>query len=141
MRRVALAVVFMALLVASAPAQDLGTVDPKPLPPLDNPSDPKLPARQLFARKTLPLKITPQVIGFYSNGCMAGARALEVNGPTWQVMRLSRNRMWGHPNLIAFMHRLAKKIPKVSDWHGILVGDMSQPRGGPMLTGHTSHQV
>jgi penicillin-insensitive murein endopeptidase len=29
----------------------------------------------------------------------------------------------------------------VSDWPGLLVGDMAQPRGGPMLTGHASHQV
>ncbi len=26
-------------------------------------------------------------------------------------------------------------------WNGLLVGDMSQPRGGPMLTGHASHQI
>ena len=32
-------------------------------------------------------------------------------------------------------------MPKVSNWPGILVGDMSQPRGGPMLTGHASHQI
>ncbi len=29
----------------------------------------------------------------------------------------------------------------MSHWPGILVGDMSQPRGGPMLTGHASHQI
>ena len=28
-----------------------------------------------------------------------------------------------------------------SVWNGLLVGDMSQPRGGPMLTGHASHQI
>src|SRR5690348_17720881 len=56
-------------------------------------------------------------------------------------MRLSRNRNWGHPELIAFLERLANKVPKISDWNGLLVGDMSQPRGGPMLTGHASHQV
>jgi penicillin-insensitive murein endopeptidase len=72
---------------------------------------------------------------------LAGARALPVDGETWQVMRLSRNRNWGHPALIAFLERFAKKIPKVNGWPGILVGDMSQPRGGPMLTGHASHQV
>jgi penicillin-insensitive murein endopeptidase len=55
-------------------------------------------------------------------------------------MRLSRNRNWGHPHLIAMLERLAKRAPKVG-WRGLLVGDMSQPRGGPMLTGHTSHQV
>ena len=80
-------------------------------------------------------------IGFYTRGCLAGGVALPINGKTWQVMRLSRNRNWGHPELIAFMERLAEKVPKVSNWPGLLVGDMAQARGGPMLTGHTSHQV
>src|SRR6185312_7448393 len=26
-------------------------------------------------------------------------------------------------------------------WNGLLIGDMAQPRGGPMLNGHTSHQI
>ena len=26
-------------------------------------------------------------------------------------------------------------------WPGLLLGDISQPRGGPMLTGHASHQI
>jgi penicillin-insensitive murein endopeptidase len=56
-------------------------------------------------------------------------------------MRLSRNRNWGHPALVEFLERFAAKVPKVSNWPGILVGDMSQPRGGPMLTGHASHQI
>jgi penicillin-insensitive murein endopeptidase len=56
-------------------------------------------------------------------------------------MRLSRNRNWGHPELVAFLERLATQVPKVAGWPGILVGDMSQPRGGPMLTGHASHQI
>ena len=55
-------------------------------------------------------------------------------------MRLSRNRNWGHPNLVHFLERLADQAPKTG-WHGLLVGDMSQPRGGPMRTGHASHQV
>ena len=55
-------------------------------------------------------------------------------------MRLSRNRNWGHPSLIRFLERLSKKGAKVG-WPGLLVGDMSQPRGGPMLTGHASHQI
>jgi penicillin-insensitive murein endopeptidase len=66
--------------------------------------------------------------------------ALPINGATWQVMRLSRNRNWGHPNLVQFLERLADMAPKTG-WHGLLVGDMSQPRGGPMRTGHASHQV
>ena len=56
-------------------------------------------------------------------------------------MRLSRNRNWGHPELVALLERLAAKVHKDAGWPGLLVGDMSQPRGGPMLTGHASHQV
>ena len=56
-------------------------------------------------------------------------------------MRLSRNRNWGHPDLIALIERLSAKAKQVAGWPGILIGDMSQPRGGPMWDGHNSHQV
>jgi penicillin-insensitive murein endopeptidase len=56
-------------------------------------------------------------------------------------MRLSRNRNWGHPRLIAFLERVGRKVPEINGWPGLLVGDISQPRGGPMLTGHASHQL
>ena len=125
----------------AASAQDKGSVDPKPLPPLANPNDPKVGAKELFGRKVLPAKMPTQVVGFYSKGCIAGAKPLPINGPTWQVMRLSRNRNWGHPDLIALLERLSAKVHKDARWPGILVGDMSQPRGGPMITGHASHQV
>ena len=82
-----------------------------------------------------------RVIGFYAKGCVAGAKALPINGETWQVMRLSRNRNWAHPDMVALLERLADKAHKDAGWPGILVGDMSQPRGGPMITGHASHQV
>jgi penicillin-insensitive murein endopeptidase len=71
---------------------------------------------------------------------VAGAAPLPVNGPSWQVMRLSRNRNWGNPHLVRFIERFANNAKKVG-WNGLLVGDMSQPRGGPMISGHTSHQV
>lgn len=125
----------------AASAQDKGSVDPKPLPPLANPNDPKLGAKELFARKMLPAAMPTHVFGFYSKGCIAGARALPINGKTWQVMRLSRNRNWGHPDLVALLERLSAKAHKDANWHGILIGDMSQPRGGPMYTGHASHQI
>ena len=82
-----------------------------------------------------------RVIGFYAKGCIAGAEALPINGDTWQVMRLSRNRNWAHPDMVALLKRLSAKAHKDAGWPGILVGDMSQPRGGPMLTGHASHQI
>jgi penicillin-insensitive murein endopeptidase len=125
----------------AAQAQEKGTLNPEPLPPLANPTDPAVPAKELFGRKPEPISMASRAIGFYARGCLAGAVALPVNGPTWQVMRLSRNRNWGHPSLIRFLERFANKAPKVAHWPGILVGDLAQPRGGPMLTGHTSHQV
>jgi penicillin-insensitive murein endopeptidase len=82
-----------------------------------------------------------RVVGFYAHGCIAGAEALPINGETWQVMRLSRNRYFAHPDMVALVKRLAAKAHKDAGWPGILVGDMSQPRGGPMFTGHASHQV
>src|SRR5687767_13221767 len=138
------ALLSLALLLAAAGtagAQDKGTLNPKPLPPLANPDDPATPAKELFGRRPTGADLTPRAIGFYAKGCLAGGVALPINGKTWQVMRLSRNRNWGHPDLVAFMERLAEKVPKVSNWPGLLVGDMTQPRGGPMLTGHGSHQV
>jgi penicillin-insensitive murein DD-endopeptidase len=125
----------------SAWSQDKGTVNPKPLPPLANPNDPKIAAKELFGRKVLPAAMPTRVHGFYAHGCIAGAEGLPINGDTWQVMRLSRNRYWGHPDLVALVKRLAAKAHKDAGWPGILVGDMSQPRGGPMFTGHASHQV
>jgi len=125
----------------SAAAQDKGTLHPKPLPPLANPDDPKLPARELFARKMLPAALPPHPVGFYAKGCLAGGEELPITGKTWQVMRLSRNRNWALPETVKLIERLANKAHDQAGWPGILVGDMSQPRGGPMLTGHASHQV
>ncbi|MGB9013767.1 MAG: penicillin-insensitive murein endopeptidase, partial [Methylovirgula sp.] len=128
-------------LAALAHAQQVGTLEPKPLPPLAHPNAPGTPAKALFGRVETPAGVATRTIGFYARGCLSGGIALPVNGPDWQVMRVSRNRNWGTPQLITFLERFAKKVPKVSHWPGILVGDMSQPRGGPMLFGHSSHQI
>ncbi len=142
--RLILSLLLISAAVASAsvaPAQDKGSVNPKPLPPLANPKDPKLGAKELFGRKVLPAAMPTHVIGFYAKGCIAGAEALPITGDTWQVMRLSRNRNWAHPDMVKLLERLSVKAHKDAGWPGILVGDMSQPRGGPMFTGHASHQV
>ena len=106
-----------------------------------NANDPHLGAKELFARKILPASLAVRSIGFYAKGCLAGAQALPINGKTWQVMRLSRNRYWARPDMIKLLERLSDKVHEVAGWSGLLVGDLSQPRGGPMLTGHASHQV
>ena len=82
-------------------------MDPKPLPPLEHPNDPKIGAKQLFARKLLPSARPTKVIGEYTKGCIAGAVQMPITGDTWQVMRLSRNRNWGHPDMIALLKRLS----------------------------------
>jgi penicillin-insensitive murein endopeptidase len=138
-RRLALAVAVLA--ATPAFAQDKGTLERKPLPPLANPKDPSLPAKELFGRHDTPALLRPRAIGSYAKGCVAGARDLAQDGETWQVMRPSRNRNWGHPRLVGLLERLAKATPEVTGWPGLLFGDVSQPRGGPMLTGHASHQV
>jgi penicillin-insensitive murein endopeptidase len=141
LRICSLALLAWAWVISSAIAQDKGTLDPKPLPVLPHPDSPKIAAKELFGRRSTPAAMQTKTIGFYSKGCLAGGVALPINGETWQVMRLSRNRNWGHPNLINFLERLSATAAKTAGWPGLLVGDMSQPRGGPMLTGHASHQV
>ena len=77
----------LALMIAanavSAWAQDKGTVNPKPLPPLANPNDPNTPAKQLFGRKVLPAAMPTRTYGFYAHGCIAGAEGLPINGDNW----------------------------------------------------------
>ena len=80
-------------------------------------------------------------VGYYPRGCLQGGIELPTTGPTWQVMRLSRNRNWGHPELVKFLERFAPLAAEATGWKGILIGDMAQPRGGPLPFGHKSHQT
>jgi penicillin-insensitive murein endopeptidase len=108
-------------------------------PPLD-PTISGMQARDFFGAEAIGSPDDPEVIGFYSNGCVAGAQALPETGPTWQAMRLSRNRYWAHPDMIDYVTGLSRQVAATTSWNGLYVGDMSQPRGGPMRTGHVSHQ-
>jgi penicillin-insensitive murein DD-endopeptidase len=128
-----------ALAQANSDPTPPGTLNPVPLPPLADPDSPTVPAKELFARKTEPLPGPARSIGGYADGCLAGGVALPITGADWQVMRLSRNRNWGNPALISFIERFAAHAKE--EWNGLLVGDMSQPRGGPMISGHASHQI
>lgn len=98
------------------------------------------PARLLFGRAAEPAPGTAQAIGTHAKGCLLGAVELPESGPHWQAMRLSRNRNWAHPEAIAFVRRLSAFAARVG-WQGLYIGDIAQPRGGPMLTGHASHQT
>ncbi len=98
-------------------------------------------AKTIFGAEKAPANLAARSIGSYARGCLSGGKALPVNGPAWQVMRTSRNRNWANPALLDVIERLARDSKANNTWNGLLVGDMSQPRGGPMLTGHASHQI
>ncbi|SOC13756.1 penicillin-insensitive murein endopeptidase [Rhodobacter maris] len=98
-------------------------------------------ARSLFGAKAAPSAGPSQPIGAYARGCAAGLVALPETGPTWQAMRLSRNRNWGQPQLVQFLEDLSRYAATLPGWQGLYIGDMSQPRGGPMTGGHASHQI
>lgn len=98
-------------------------------------------ANQLFGAKPFASSQSPAVLGKYAKGCLAGGEQLAENGTTWQAMRLSRNRNWAHPELIDYVQELSTKVARRTSWAGLYVGDLSQPRGGPMTSGHQSHQV
>jgi murein endopeptidase. Metallo peptidase. MEROPS family M74 len=122
--------------------------EPKPVKPQQpvaakEPAKPQQPvaAKELFGSVRQPVPLAARAIGGYARGCLAGATMLPVNGPAWQAMRLSRNRNWGHPLLVKYVEKLAVDAREKDGWPGLLVGDMAQPLGGPMLTGHASHQI
>lgn len=98
------------------------------------------PAYAVFGAASSPAPGPAQVFGSYAKGCHAGGVQLAADGPGWAAMRLSRDRRWAHPALIAFVERLTRQVPAVG-LDGLLIGDMGQVRGGPMKSGHRSHQT
>ncbi len=97
-------------------------------------------ANRLFGAQSAGSNQPAEPIGSYAKGCAAGLVQLPQTGPTWQAMRLSRNRNWGHPVLLDYLRDLSEEAARLG-WAGLYVGDMSQPRGGPMTSGHSSHQI
>jgi len=144
-KRLTVAMAFSVALICAAAAKSTA---PVPLPrsnPLknterENQQSPTS-ASALFSEKKLPSLGRAMAIGYYPRGCLQGGVELPATGPTWQVMRLSRNRNWGHPDLVKFLERFAPLAAKATGWKGILIGDMAQPRGGPLPFGHKSHQI
>lgn len=98
-------------------------------------------AKELFGAKRDGSNQSAAAYGGYAKGCMAGGVQLAETGPTWQAMRLSRNRNWAHPETIDMVKKLSAFAATQPGWNGLYVGDMAQPRGGPMLSGHRSHQT
>lgn len=97
-------------------------------------------ANRLFGAMDAPSVEPPMPVGSYARGCASGLVELPESGPTWQAMRLSRHRNFGHPDLVQFLADLSLQANRIG-WRGLYIGDMSQPRGGPMTSGHNSHQI
>ena len=103
-------------------------------------ADNEQPAKFAFSAVDAPTSAVPAPLGGYAAGCLAGAARLAETGTGWQAMRLSRNRNWGHPEMIALIERLSGAA-QAAGWPGLYVGDISQPRGGPLVSSHRSHQI
>jgi penicillin-insensitive murein endopeptidase len=98
-------------------------------------------AAKLFAAEDQPTHQKSMPIGSYAKGCAAGLVELPETGPTWQAMRLSRHRNFGQPITIAFLQDLSAFAAQQPGWAGLYIGDIGNPRGGPMDSGHSSHQI
>ncbi|MBM2290505.1 penicillin-insensitive murein endopeptidase [Sulfitobacter pseudonitzschiae] len=138
LRRICIAVLMV--VTAACSGQSDTNIDGTPLPDID-PALLRGSAKAAFGAERVGSQQSPAPYGSYAKGCAAGSVQLAETGPTWQAMRLSRNRNWGNPELVDFIQKLSRKAAQQPGWNGIYVGDMSQPRGGPMLTGHASHQI
>ena len=92
----------------------------------------------MFAKVKKPAGTPPAIHGSYARGCIEGAGALSLQHEGYTVMRPSRNRFYGHPALLALIERAAAGAPKETH---LLLGDLSQPAGGPMPYGHAAHQI
>jgi penicillin-insensitive murein endopeptidase len=95
---------------------------------------------RLWQAQRIPTVGPALAIGTTSNGCLQGAADLPASGPGYEVLRLGRNRHFGHPTLVGYVQRLGAAAKRTR--LGVLVvGDLSQPRGGPTPSGHRSHQT
>jgi penicillin-insensitive murein endopeptidase len=139
MVRFLIALGFVAAL-ASCGGDDTPTVTQAAVSTQNNSGDTRV-AKNVFGHVPEGSNQAANPYGSYARGCQAGAVQLAETGPTWQAMRLSRNRNWGHPELIDYVQDLSRFAATQPGWEGLYLGDMSQPRGGPMLTGHASHQI
>jgi penicillin-insensitive murein endopeptidase len=98
-------------------------------------------ANKLFGAIDAPSLQDPMPIGSYAKGCAAGLWELPETGATWQAMRLSRHRNFGQPEMIDYLIDLSETAAAIGFGKGLYIGDISQPRGGPMTSGHSSHQI
>jgi penicillin-insensitive murein endopeptidase len=138
----------VASIVASARADDpppvspaaVAPVAPTELPPSVGPVVDPLMTAATWGKLRAPAPGPARAIGSYSAGCIQGAVALPLIGPGFRVARPERHRVFGHPLLIGLLEDLGAALQKLK-LPGLVLGDLSQARGGPAPTGHASHQT
>jgi penicillin-insensitive murein endopeptidase len=92
-----------------------------------------------WAKATQPASGAAESIGSPGAGCLRGAVKLNEDAMGVYLMRPQRGRSYGHPHLVQLIQTVGrefanKKAPP------ILIGDIGQPKGGPTMSAHASHQ-
>lgn len=78
-------------------------------------------------------------IGGYDSGCLRAGMRLPPD-PALVVTHPERRRDYGHPDLLGFIAGLSHALV-AQDAGPLRVGDLGQPRGGPLPSSHASHQI
>lgn len=92
-----------------------------------------------WSRIKAPIAAHPKAIGSYANGCQLGAQLLPESGYGYVSIRRYRNRYYTQPITLGVINHIANYMGSIYNAR-ILIGDLSQPAGGKMPFGHTSHQ-
>lgn len=92
-----------------------------------------------WARAKTPTRSKAEAIGSYSAGCLRGAQTLEASGPGFEVMRRSRERFYGHPELLDYLRGVGARA-QAAGQGTVFIGNLGMARGGPTPNGHVSHQ-
>ncbi len=87
----------------------------------------------------LPTEDKSEAIGEYALGCLKGAQTFTGKEKGLLISQAKRGRYWGHPDLINLLTKASEEFAK--EKKTLMIGDLSQSRGGPTLTGHNSHQT
>ncbi len=93
-----------------------------------------------WSRASAPTVGAAAAIGSPAKGCLEGAAMLPPDGLGYQVIRLSRRRYFGLPETVDYVRRLGAAAA-AAGLPPLYIGDMAQPRGGPLPFGHASHQI
>ncbi|MCE3233211.1 MAG: peptidase penicillin-insensitive murein endopeptidase, partial [Rickettsiaceae bacterium] len=93
-----------------------------------------------WASAKIPTSNSSQVYGSYAAGCMDGAAPLPFKGEGYEVVNGARNRFYGQPAMVNFLQKYSLENYR-QNGQKLYISDIAQPRGGPIIHGHGSHQV